>query len=38
MVALFEGLPLDSVSVNFTINATAPIILTTYLVAANARA
>ncbi len=34
MVALFEGLPLDSVSVNFTINATAPIILATYLVAA----
>jgi methylmalonyl-CoA mutase, N-terminal domain len=34
MVSLFEGLPLDSVSVNFTINATAPIILATYLVAA----
>jgi methylmalonyl-CoA mutase N-terminal domain/subunit len=34
MEALFEGLPLDRVSVNFTINATAPIILATYLVAA----
>jgi methylmalonyl-CoA mutase, N-terminal domain len=34
MASLFEGLPLDSVSVNFTINATAPIILATYLVAA----
>jgi methylmalonyl-CoA mutase N-terminal domain/subunit len=34
MVTLFEGLPLDTVSVNFTINATAPIILATYLVAA----
>ena len=31
---LFEGLPLDQVSVNFTINATAPIILAMYLVAA----
>ena len=28
------GIPLDKVSVNFTINATAPIILATYLVAA----
>ena len=34
MVQLFEGLPLDQVSVNFTINATAPIILAMYLVAA----
>ncbi len=31
---LFEGLPLEAVSVNFTINATAPIILAMYLVAA----
>ena len=31
---LFAGLPLDTVSVNFTINATAPIILAMYLVAA----
>ena len=34
MVDLFDGLALDAVSVNFTINATAPIILATYLVAA----
>ena len=34
MVDLFAGLPLDQVSVNFTINATAPIILAAYLVAA----
>jgi methylmalonyl-CoA mutase, N-terminal domain len=34
MVDLFFGLPLDRVSVNFTINATAPIILAMYLVAA----
>ncbi len=34
MASLFEGLPLDTISVNFTINATAPIILATYLVAA----
>jgi methylmalonyl-CoA mutase N-terminal domain/subunit len=34
MADLFAGLPLDQVSVNFTINATAPIILATYLVAA----
>ncbi len=34
MVDLFRGLPLDRVSVNFTINATAPIILAMYLVAA----
>lgn len=34
MAELFAGLRLDEVSVNFTINATAPIILATYLVAA----
>src|SRR5258708_8085022 len=34
MVDLFAGLPLEQVSVNFTINATAPIILAAYLVAA----
>jgi methylmalonyl-CoA mutase, N-terminal domain len=34
MVDLFDGLALGDVSVNFTINATAPIILATYLVAA----
>ena len=34
MVAVFDGLPLDRLSVNFTINATAPIILAFYLVAA----
>jgi methylmalonyl-CoA mutase, N-terminal domain len=34
MEDLFAGLPLDQVSVNFTINATAPIILAAYLVAA----
>jgi methylmalonyl-CoA mutase N-terminal domain/subunit len=34
MCRLFEGLPLDRTSVNFTINATAPIILAFYLVAA----
>jgi methylmalonyl-CoA mutase N-terminal domain/subunit len=34
MADLFAGLPLDQVSVNFTINATAPIILATYLAAA----
>jgi methylmalonyl-CoA mutase N-terminal domain/subunit len=34
MADLFAGLPLDAVSVNFTINATAPIILAMYLVAA----
>ena len=34
MAALFDGLPLDKVSVNFTINATAPVILAMYLVAA----
>ena len=34
MVDLFDGLGLGDVSVNFTINATAAIILATYLVAA----
>ena len=34
MADVFRGLPLDKVSVNFTINATAPIILAAYLVAA----
>src|SRR4029077_16854383 len=34
MADLFAGLPLDKLSVNFTINATAPVILATYLVAA----
>lgn len=34
METLFQGLPLDRLSVNFTINATAPIILAYYLVAA----
>lgn len=34
MANLFAGLPLDELSVNFTINATAPIILAFYLVAA----
>lgn len=34
MVSVFEGLPLDELSVNFTINATSPIILVFYLVAA----
>ncbi len=34
MVDLFHGLPLDRTSVNFTINATAAIILATYLIAA----
>jgi methylmalonyl-CoA mutase N-terminal domain/subunit len=34
MAEVFDGIPLDKVSVNFTINATAPIILATYLVAA----
>jgi methylmalonyl-CoA mutase, N-terminal domain len=34
MADVFAGIPLDQVSVNFTINATAPIILATYLVAA----
>jgi methylmalonyl-CoA mutase N-terminal domain/subunit len=33
MVALFDGLPLDKLSVNFTINATAPIIAAMYVVA-----
>ena len=34
MCEVFAGIPLDQVSVNFTINATAPIILAAYLVAA----
>ncbi len=34
MAALFDGLPLDKLSVNFTINATASILLAFYLVAA----
>jgi methylmalonyl-CoA mutase N-terminal domain/subunit len=34
MAELFTGLPLDKLSVNFTINATAPVILATFLVAA----
>ncbi|HTG48203.1 MAG TPA: methylmalonyl-CoA mutase family protein [Actinomycetota bacterium] len=34
MVDLFAGIPLGEISVNFTINATAPIILAMYLVAA----
>jgi methylmalonyl-CoA mutase, N-terminal domain len=34
MAGVFAGLPLEKVSVNFTINATAPIILATYLIAA----
>ncbi len=33
MSALFDGLPLDQLSVNFTINATAPIIVAMYVVA-----
>lgn len=34
MARLFAGLPLDQLSVNFTINATAPILLAFYIVAA----
>ena len=34
MSAVFDGLPIDRLSVNFTINATSPIILAFYLVAA----
>jgi len=34
MAGLFAGLPLDKLSVNFTINATAPVILALFLVAA----
>ena len=34
MCDLFAGIPLDQVSVNFAVNATAPIILAAYLVAA----
>lgn len=34
MARVFDGLPLDELSVNFTINATAPILLAFYVVAA----
>ena len=34
MEMVFDGLPIDQLSVNFTINATAPIILAFYMVAA----
>ena len=34
MCEVFAGIPLDEVSVNFPVNATAPIILAAYLVAA----
>ena len=34
MADVFEGIPLDQVSTSFTINATAPILLAFYLVAA----
>jgi methylmalonyl-CoA mutase, N-terminal domain len=34
MCDLFAGIPLDQVSVNFAVNATAPVILAAYLVAA----
>ncbi len=34
MAAVFDGLPLEELSVNFTINATAPVMLAFYLVAA----
>ena len=37
MEQVFDGLPIDQLSVNFTINATAPIILGFYLVAAERR-
>jgi methylmalonyl-CoA mutase, N-terminal domain len=37
MAAVFDGLPLEDLSVNFTINATAPIILAFYIVAAQRR-
>ena len=37
MADLFDGLPLAELSVNFTINATAPIMLAFYLVAAERR-
>lgn len=37
MERLFKGLPLDRLSVNFTINATAPIILAFFIVAAERR-
>jgi methylmalonyl-CoA mutase N-terminal domain/subunit len=37
MAAVFDGLPLEKLSVNFTINATAPIMLAFYVVAAEQR-
>jgi methylmalonyl-CoA mutase, N-terminal domain len=37
MAAVFDGLPLADLSVNFTINATAPIMLAFYIVAAERR-
>jgi methylmalonyl-CoA mutase N-terminal domain/subunit len=37
MAAVFDGLPLEDLSVNFTINATAPIILAFYIAAAERR-
>ena len=37
MAAVFDGLPLEDLSVNFTINATAPVILAFYIVAAERR-
>jgi methylmalonyl-CoA mutase N-terminal domain/subunit len=37
MAAVFDGLPLDELSVNFTINATAPVMLAFYIVAAERR-
>jgi methylmalonyl-CoA mutase N-terminal domain/subunit len=37
MATVFEGLPLADLSVNFTINATAPIMLAFYIVAAERR-
>jgi len=37
MERLFRDIPLDKVGVNFTINATAPIILALYLAAAKRR-
>ncbi len=37
MEALFDGIPLDKISTSFTINATTPIILAMYIVAAEKR-
>lgn len=37
MEVLFDGLPLDTISVNFTINATAPIVLALFLATARRR-